>query len=243
MKSSILKKYPPYTGSEPYVFLCFAKEDAATVEPLLSRLYRRGCRVWYLTGESSSISEETKNQERMKNAGLVIAFCTKAFLKSSAKGQMMFLQSKNIPLIAIDRVETNNLSLGLREDTVHVKALDGITYETEADLISSEVFSQDFIGPAVAENSNLPKIIFTVLAVLTAAALVIFALMYSGVIHFGRQDSAPVTELFLDRLPDDLEELKQYPELKKIIIPQSEADRALPLLENYTVVIKGGSAS
>lgn len=244
MKSSILKKYPPYTGSEPYVFLCFAKEDAAAVEPLLSRLYRRGCRVWYPAEESSSIEQEKLNQKRMKNAGLVMAFCTGAFLKSSAKGRMMFLQAENIPVIAIDREETDVLSSGLHQDTPHINAVNGITYETEAELISADGFSQDFIGPRIEEKPpKLPKIIFSVLAALTAAALVFFALVYTGKVSLKKQEPVQITELYFERLPDDFEELKQYPELKKIIIPQSEAERALALSDNYTIVIKGGSAS
>ena len=33
---------PPYEGSDPYLYLCFAEQDREAVFPLLRHLYSRG---------------------------------------------------------------------------------------------------------------------------------------------------------------------------------------------------------
>ena len=43
---------PPYEGSEPYIFVCYAHEDEALVYPELSWLASEGFRYWYDEGIS-----------------------------------------------------------------------------------------------------------------------------------------------------------------------------------------------
>lgn len=243
MNRSLMKKYPPYEGDEPFVFLCFADADGAKLEPLMDRLWKRGCRVWY-AGNSKSINDEKAAQSRMKEASLVVAYCSEVFLSSPAKSRMMFLQAKNIPVIVIDAKPVDNLSAGLREGTVHINAFSGIDESTETELITSEGFSQDLIGERKEEGvPRGVKAVFRILLALTAAALLIFALMLSGVISpvKNEEHAAEITELSLKVLPQDPNELEKYPNLEKIIIPQAEAENALPYLDKYTVVIRGES--
>ncbi len=41
---------PPYEGNEPYIFVCYAHEDAAVVYPELTWLDSEGFRYWYDEG-------------------------------------------------------------------------------------------------------------------------------------------------------------------------------------------------
>ena len=61
--------------------------------------------------------------------------------------------------------------------------------------------------------------------------------MHTGV--FKKNYLGWITELALDRLPEDLDELKKLPNLETLILPQAMAqERAAELTEaGYTVVI------
>lgn len=241
MKSALLKKYPPYEGAEPYIFLCFASEDAKAAEPLLARLWRRGCRVWYTVGESLSVAQEKADQERMKNASLAVAFCSESFLRSSAKSRLMYLQSRNMPVISVDSAPVDNLSAGFREDTPHIAAYGGITDGTEAGLISTEGFSADFIGERPHRKiSGAMKALLILLLGLIAAALIFLILTASGILR-PEPEIPPeeITVLRLDALPRDIGELESYPKLEKIILPQSEAEKAVELTDRYIIVLTG----
>lgn len=247
MYSKIEKTYPPYTGSEPFVFLCFADEDAKEVEPLLERLYKRGCRVWYTTGGSDTVAQEKAAQSRMKEAGLVIAYCTKQFHDSNAKSRMMFLQSQQIPVITVDRISTDNLSLGLREGTPHISAYNGVNDEVEADIISTEGFSHIFLGdrPAYVKqrNSSVLKIIGAVIAVLIVASALFLAFVQLGYISPKQSNPDEIKSIVLDKLPSDITVLEdKYPQLEKIVISKSEAENSdiEQYLDKYTVVITEG---
>lgn len=241
MSRSLEKKYPPYAGNEPFLFLCFSHEDAQAVEPLLSRLWQRGVRVWYTTRKAKTVAEEKQLQSRMKESSFVAVYCTPSFLTGPAKARMMFLQSRNIPIVAIDAVPTDNLSGGFKEGTLHIPAMQGITEETEIALITADGFSQDLMG--ARRKPPLPDFLvnlFRFVLILLPIAVLIPILLLSGVIHPKR--SVPpeeLTVLELSEIPDDLSELEQYPNLEKILIPQSEAEKALSLMDRYTIVLKG----
>lgn len=226
--------YPPYVGKDPYIYLCFEAADAKTAEPILRRLWQRGCRIWYPLPGSS----EAGNQGLMEHAGLVVVLNTSRFAASKAKRNMMFLQSKGVPIIVVDCIRGDVISTGEHAGTVHVSATDGVSDSVEIAIITSEGFSQDFIGQRPA--MPLPgwvKGLLVAMAGLVLAAALFWGLIISGMIH-PTQDPSEVYTLTLDRIPDSIEELEKYPNLETVIIPQSEAGKAEHLLDHYTVVLR-----
>ena len=47
------KPFPAYQGDEPYVFVCYAHEDATLVYPEISWLRDKGINIWYDEGISA----------------------------------------------------------------------------------------------------------------------------------------------------------------------------------------------
>ena len=45
--------FPAYKGDEPFVFVCYAHEDADIVYPELAWLHELGTRIWYDEGISA----------------------------------------------------------------------------------------------------------------------------------------------------------------------------------------------
>ena len=250
MSSGLLKKYPPYEGSEPYLYYCFSEDDSDRAEELLKRLWQRGVRVWYCIGKTDDLKTANGRHERMKGAGLVVAYASGNLQRDSVKRNLMFLQSNGTPVVAVDGEEVSNLSLGLREQTPHIRALKGIDYDTESELISCADFSRDFIGaPPKPGLSKGMKALLAFVIALAAAAVVFFALSFTGVISSPVAPATPpeeVTVLRLKELPAVPAELNDYPNLEKLIVPQSlvteEADVLLrELAKNYTLVIDRGA--
>lgn len=229
--------YPPYIGSEPFIFLCFEAEDTSAAEPILRRLWQRGCRIWYPPDGAS----ERDNQKQIEKASLVLVVNTAKFAVSKAKRDMMFLQSRGIPVIVADCVRSDVVSTGEHAGTVHISALNGFTDSVEAKIITAEGFSQDFIGqrPAMPTPGWI-KGVFTAMAVMVVAAALFLGLNIAGIVR-PRQEPDEVRTLSLDHVPDDPKELEQYPNLDTVIIPQSEAGKAEALLDRYTVVLGKGN--
>ena len=232
MNNSIQKKYPPYTGSEPFIFLCFAKEDAANVEPLLSRLYRRGCRVWYSTEKAKDKKEFDAVSARIAGASLAVVYQTgRSANDTSLKNDIKHAKSKGVNVIIFKGEPIKgNLSLGLPDELPSAS--------DEEQLIRTEGFHAGLIGP-VPKKKNIPGIIAAVLL-----AMVILVGVWAGLkIAKGEPVTLrpeKVTELRLKTLPESAGELEKYPNLKKLIVPQSMAEEALERFDGYTIVLAEG---
>ena len=256
----------PYTGSEPFLFLCFSDADDARVQPLLRRLVSRGCRVWYASGRAKTLEEQRDRTERMASADLLILYRTAALLSCQARG---------CPIISIDMEDGGGeLSLGLTK-AQHIPRQKN-TADIEETLLRTEGFSQALLGkPQKIQNRPLSGKIAVVLAVAAAlllAAGIVFSVLRShrtppeelpqDTIVFSDQALSDavraasgggilseetvsgITKLSLSSLPENPEELRKLPALQTLEFPQSvllsEDERIDRLLESYEIILKGG---
>ena len=67
---------PPYEGTDPYLYFCFAEKDREAVFPLLEYLYLRGVRIWYNVENTADIRKLNRQQERMNQASLLVIYLT-----------------------------------------------------------------------------------------------------------------------------------------------------------------------
>ena len=89
------RRCPPYEGSDPYLYLCFAEADSEAVFPLLQYLYERGVRIWYTSGVTDNIEKLKHQHERMKNASLLVIYLTEnARRDERVKNSLIYYQSK-----------------------------------------------------------------------------------------------------------------------------------------------------
>ena len=300
----ILRRCPPYEGSEPYLYLCFAEKDSEAVFPLLDYLYQRGVRIWYSTETTAKIEKLNHQQDRMDKASLLVIYLTdNARGDERVKNSLLYYQHGK-PVIGIDTDDGDNeLAFGLTAAAKHVNGRRGrSSEELEAELIRTEGFSQELIGEAPVRRSWMKK---TAL-ILLAAALLTAGISYYGYKQYGwfvtylpvpetpttvptftpkptpsptptpspsptptptptpvptpspipdtvffedpelteklrnqvegvlltEESLAEVTELKLDKIPEDLSELAKLPNLTKLILPQSEVMKAADLLDS-----------
>ena len=186
----------PYTGSEPFLFLCFSDADEARVQPLLRRLVSRGCRVWYASGRAKTLEEQRDRTERMASADLLILYRTAAFQEDTdKKSALLSCQARGCLIISIDMEDGGGeLSLGLTK-AQHIPRPKN-TADIEETLLHTEGFSQALLGkPQKIQNRPLSGKIAVVLAV--AAAL----LLAAGIVFFVlRSHRTPPEELPQDTI-------------------------------------------
>ena len=163
---NLYRHYPPYEGREPYLFLCFSDADAARVKSLLEQLYERGCRVWYSLGKTSDIRERSRRQERMQDASLTVLYLTDhARNDVDVKSAVLFCQAKEQPIICVDTdLKDRGLSMGLTEKVRHISS--------ESELIRTEGFSQELVGPPIVTPGGGQKKVVIILVIL--AVILIF---------------------------------------------------------------------
>ena len=70
------RPFPAYQGDEPYVFVCYAHENADRVYPELQRLHDAGVRIWYDEGVSPGARWSDELARALSGAALVLFFST-----------------------------------------------------------------------------------------------------------------------------------------------------------------------
>ena len=226
------KKYKPYEGESPYLYLAFSDSDSKRAEKLMSALYEKNVRFWYYRGKTEKISVLNARQQRMNDATAVVLFLTKnAASDISLKSDIIYLINSKIPIIVYEcDKDIPNLSLGIPEVAPRV--------DTPEDLFRCEGFSYDLIAPTPLYKMPVP--VFRIVAVVLALALIAGGYAYKEATRDKTPDEEK-TRIYLEKVPENLSELDRYPKLETIVIPKTEAKNALCLLDDYTVVIVEGN--
>jgi len=111
------RPFPAYRGDEPYVFVCYAHEDAETVYPELAELHRQGLRMWYDEGISAGRNWRAEIGTALLGAERVLFYVSPAALASDHCNREMNLaldEGKEIVPVYLENVElTPDLKIGL----------------------------------------------------------------------------------------------------------------------------------
>lgn len=177
---TIEKTIPPYAGNQPYLYFCFSDEDQNRVRPLLERLFRRGVRIWYKTGDAGNAEKQRSDEARMRGASLVLLYLSDAFrydvgVKSHAMACCLHKQ----PLLCLNTDNGDSgLSIGLPSDLPTLPFKKATPEEMENAILRADGFSQDLLGPPQKPGSNWVRTLAVTVAVV-AALLLCSALLYA----------------------------------------------------------------
>ena len=96
------RPFPAYKGDEPYVFVCYAHENANAVYPELQRLHDAGVRIWYDEGVSPGARWSDELARALSGAAVVLFFCTPQAAKSKhCQDEISFALDEKRPLLVI----------------------------------------------------------------------------------------------------------------------------------------------
>ena len=111
------KPFPAYKGDEPFVFVCYAHEDAAVVYPELAWLHDHGVNVWYDEGISAGRIWREEIGDAIKGASHVLYYISESSLASDhCDREINFAldQRKNLLPVYLEEVAlTTDLEVGL----------------------------------------------------------------------------------------------------------------------------------
>ena len=171
------KRYPPYEGSEPYLYFAFAEADSAKAWQIMRILLERDCRVWYGSGPSGNADELLRRQKRAEDANLTLLYLTDAACADKdTKSNILVNQKNGKHILCLDPDGADRrLSMGLYETVPHLPLYRlKSRKEIENAVIRAEGFSQEILGEPVRVEGggSLGKLtaLFCVLAVFLALA-------------------------------------------------------------------------
>ncbi len=96
------RPFAAYQGDEPYVFVCYAHEDAEQVYPEIQRLHEGGVRIWYDEGVSPGTRWTDELASKLTEASVVLFFCTPQSVKRKhCQNELNFAIDKDRPLLVI----------------------------------------------------------------------------------------------------------------------------------------------
>ncbi len=288
MASKTETYYPPYTGAEPYIHLCFSDGDERKVRPLLRLLLLRGCRVWYCMGERADRTAQMQRNKQMLGAGLTVLFLTEAVRQDTElKNRLLVCQRAKQPILVLNTDGGDGgLSLGLTGEKGTV-VRGGKASDACDTILHGEGFSQDFLGDPLPVHDRLwlrrVNVLLVVLSLLLATGVGVHTYLHppeipsepneGEVVATPEPTPEPVDEVLiedeylqevarsamggglitkaglegietlrLDQLPESVEDLAVFPNLKTLILSQEAAQNApqLPeLYDSYTLIVGG----
>lgn len=257
------KKYPPYSGDEPYVFFAFADRDSSRAWTIMRILIERGIRVWYGSDTARGGQELKYNQNRAAGAEVTILFLTDEAVSSmNLKSLILSNQSAKKTIVALNPDGKDRLlAMNLKESVPQLTLSDfrGRAELSDA-LCHAEGVTQSVIGVPVKVRKQwaLPFIMC-----LLSAALVTLAFRLAprvapqdtvffsdGVMETAvrkatgglltEETLSAITELRFDEPPADWSELEKLPRLEKICLDQDAAMLAETFPEAYVITLYGG---
>lgn len=153
MAASYFRNFPPYSGCEPYVYLCFHEEDARAVKPLLDALTQRRCRVWYSIGTTAKAEENHARARCAEQAALMICYLTPRAAESERiKSSLGWYLASGKPVILIETEgysDQSGFSLLLTE---HVRWVPRKGEDSVESLVSTLLRTEGFNQQLLAEN-------------------------------------------------------------------------------------------
>lgn len=92
--------FKAYTGIKPYLFLSYAHKDAERIFPLMERLQKEGCNVWYDEGIHPADEWGDTLAKKIVDSKAVLLFISQNSIDSfNVKREIYYAVSKNVAII------------------------------------------------------------------------------------------------------------------------------------------------
>ena len=96
------KPFPAYRGNEPYVFVCYAHDDAEVVYAELSLARQRGTHIWYDEGISAGHIWRAEIADAIEGAAKVLFYISKASVASDhCRREIHYALDKGLAIVPV----------------------------------------------------------------------------------------------------------------------------------------------
>jgi dienelactone hydrolase len=117
------RPFPAYNGEEPYVFVCYAHDDARVVYPEIRWLHDNGVNVWYDEGITPGEEFPERLGKAILGASLVLFYVSSRSVASRhCRNEVFFSLDRDIPVLAL-HIEKTDMPPGLALSTGTLQAI------------------------------------------------------------------------------------------------------------------------
>ena len=94
---SLQRPFPAYQGDQPYVFICYAHDDAELIYPELERLRDQGINIWYDEGVSPGAEWEEELAKRIERCAIFLYYVSQRSVESEhCRRELNFAQGRGL---------------------------------------------------------------------------------------------------------------------------------------------------
>ena len=117
------RPFPAYEGTEPFIFVCYAHEDAALVYPEIARLHEAGFPVWYDEGISPGSEWSAALAEQIQRCAVFLYFVTpRSVEREHCRREISFALDENKLILPV-HLEHSNVPPALKLSLSHRQAI------------------------------------------------------------------------------------------------------------------------
>ncbi len=142
-----------YEGTEPYIFVSYARKDSATVYPIIQAMNDSGLRVWYDNGIAASSIFWDVIAEHIQKSHCVLAFLSHNYMKSRNCTDELYFSLEINPNVLPVYLEQTDISPGLR---LKLGALQTLYFHRYASLNTfvRDLLQEKVISPCLALDAQ-----------------------------------------------------------------------------------------
>jgi hypothetical protein len=144
------RPFPAYRGDAPYIFVCYAHADSASVYSQLSWLRDQDVNIWYDEGISPGSRWTDDLADALSNCSCLLYFCSPASVESPhCRDEITFALDENVPIIVVqdgmvDLPAGLKLQLGSRQSIVR-------------DELNPEAFAEKLLAAIQARTGHVTE--------------------------------------------------------------------------------------
>lgn len=231
------RPFPAYSGDEPYVFVCYAHDEAASVYPEITWLRDNGVNIWYDEGTPPGEEFPEHLANAILGASVILFYVSPSSVHSRhCRNEVYLAMDRGIPVLAVHLAETDMppglaLTTGTsqaimryeyRKSEYRRKLLSGISnLSTERRSIDVDISSA--IGRKRLPGSPLVALAVIVPLLVVAGFATIKYLEYSAEVQVAKAETLPRIREMIDNRWSDFSEPYALAEQVETIIPDDPA--------------------
>ncbi len=144
-----------YEGKENYIFVSYSHKDRDKVMPIIKRLQKDGCRIWYDEGIDAGSEWPETVATHLMECSLFLALLSKEYMDSfNCKREIDYAVSKRKSFIAV-MLEDFSLSPGMEMQLAGVQFLS--RHQLEEEEFFTRLYKTELIRSCIADKESAPE--------------------------------------------------------------------------------------
>lgn len=147
-----------YEGKEPYIFISYSHRDEKKVYPVLEKLWKKGCRIWYDEGISAGSEWPEEIARHLKYAEVCILFLSEGYVAShNCRKETNYAMQLNKFIILV-QLENVSLTPAMELMMANVESRYGGDESVDIDGLIDEIIGLDEVKQCADRDRKMEHI-------------------------------------------------------------------------------------